>query len=131
MQLTAEIQHALVQWLREHDATYDDLCLKISNDPHERPAASTVSRWVRGKVRWVQPQLGARLIEILGLHLREEEAAPARLGLSNYTLELAHTIEHLRVHSPKGARRVQNFIRDELSRYIAEDNRTNNAAIAC
>jgi len=124
MLLTSEIQHEIATWLKANGATYDDLCAKISDDPHDRPSASTVSRWVRGRVNWIQPQLGVRLCQVIGMSIPEDTAGPARLGLSNFSLELAQTIEHL---PPRYRARIKKSVQHELMRYMADDNRAKTA----
>jgi hypothetical protein len=120
MLLSPEIQRAIISWLREHGATYADLCAKISDDPHDRPSPSTISRWAHGKVHWIQPMLGARLIEVLGIEAPVEDSGASRLGLSNFSLEIAQTIEHM---PPKYRTRVRKCVQAELMRYMSESNR--------
>jgi len=119
MLLTPEIQRGISTWLSANHATYNDLCAKIADDPHDRPSPSTISRWISGKVRFIHDPLAQRLVTIIGIDPPEQDTAPSRLGLSKFSLELAQKVEFL---PPKYRTRIRNFVSDEMNRYVVEAN---------
>lgn len=126
MLLTPELQHRLKTYIRSERVTYEDVARKL-RDPetgHE-PAPSTIGRWVHGDVRFIQDPLAHRLLDLIGLRVDEQSQAIG-MGLSAPTIDMAQTIEFLPLSS---RRRVQDFLRDELRRYMADVNRANAAAV--
>jgi len=123
MLLTPELQQGIKTYLSRNQATYSELCDKISTDRHDRPSESTVSRWLAGRVKYIQDPLAMRLLEVIGMDAPGPEPS-ALLGLSNFSLELAQQVEFM---PPKYRSRIRRFVSDELGRYVAESNRANRA----